>query len=42
MLQRFLEGWRLARDEDSLLRAARLIAEGTRAATLGWAELLDE
>jgi adenylate cyclase len=42
MLQRFLEGWRLARDDDSLIRAARLIAEGTRVATLGWAELLDE
>jgi len=42
MFERFLEGWRLARDDDSLLRAARLIAEGTRAATLGWAELLDE
>jgi adenylate cyclase len=42
MFQRFLEGWRLAQDDDSLLRAARLIAEGTRAATLGWAELLDE
>jgi adenylate cyclase len=42
MLQRFLEGWRLARDDESLLRAARRIAEGTRAATLGWTELLDE
>ena len=42
MFQRFLEGWRLAQDDDSLLRAARLIAEGTRAATLGWAEPLDE
>ena len=42
MLERFLEGWRLARDPDALLRAARLIAEGTRVATLGWAELLDE
>jgi predicted DNA-binding transcriptional regulator YafY/class 3 adenylate cyclase len=42
MWARFLEGWRLASDDDSLLRAARLIAEGTRAATLGWVELLDE
>jgi class 3 adenylate cyclase len=42
MFERFLEGWRLAEDDDSLLRAARLIAEGTRAATLGWAELIDE
>jgi adenylate cyclase len=42
MLERFLEGWRLAGEDDALLRAARLMAEGTRAATLGWAELLDE
>jgi adenylate cyclase len=42
MFERFLEGWRLARDDDSLLRAARLIAQGTRAAMLGWTELLDE
>jgi len=42
MWGRFLEGWRLAGDDDSLLRAARLVAEGTRAATLGWVELLDE
>jgi class 3 adenylate cyclase len=42
MFERFLEGWRLAPDEDSLLRAARLMAQGTRAALLGWAELLDE
>lgn len=41
MFERFLAGWQLA-DDDSLLRAARLIAEGTRAATLGWAELMDE
>ncbi len=41
MFERFLEGWRLA-DDDALLRAARLIAEGTRATTLGWAELVDE
>jgi len=42
MFERFLEGWRLAPDEDALLRAARLMAQGTRAALLGWAELLDE
>jgi adenylate cyclase len=42
MFERFLEGWRLAPDEDSLIRAARLMAQGTRAALLGWAELLDE
>jgi adenylate cyclase len=42
MLERFLRVWRSVPDEDSLLRAARLMAEGARAAMLGWAELLDE
>ena len=42
MLERFLQVWRSAPDEDSLLRAARLMAEGTRAAMLGWADLVDE
>jgi adenylate cyclase len=42
MFERFLDAWRLTGDDDSLLRAARLIASGTRAATLGWVELLDE
>jgi adenylate cyclase len=41
-LLRFLEGWSLAASDDTLIRAARLIAEGTRVATEGWAELLDE
>jgi class 3 adenylate cyclase len=42
MFERFLEGWRQAPDEDSLLRAARLMAQGTRTVLLGWTELLDE
>jgi adenylate cyclase len=42
MFERFLEGWQPAPDEDSLIRAARLMAQGTRAVLLGWAELLDE
>ena len=42
LLERFLQVWRSAPDEDSLLRAARLMAEGTRAAMLGWADLADE
>jgi adenylate cyclase len=42
LLQRFLEVWRLADDDETLLRAARLIAEGTRETALGWMELLDE
>jgi adenylate cyclase len=42
LLDRFLEVWRQAPDEDSLIRAARLMAQGTRAAMLGWADLVDE
>jgi adenylate cyclase len=41
-LRRFLEGWSLAPSDETVIRAARLIAEGTRMATLGWADLLDE
>lgn len=41
MLEQFLEGWQPAR-EDAPIRAARLVAEGTRVAMLGWADLLDE
>lgn len=42
LLMRFLEVWRLAPDDDTLLRAARLVAAGTRSSALGWMELLDE
>ena len=42
MLQRLLEGWRLAQDDDTVLRAARLFGEGTRLAMIGWIELLAE
>jgi class 3 adenylate cyclase len=42
MLEHFLEAWREAPDGDAMVRAARLLAQGTRAAMLGWAELLDE
>ena len=42
LLLSFLEAWRLAPDEETLMRAARLIAEGTRLTALGWTELLDE
>jgi class 3 adenylate cyclase len=38
----FVEGWGDAADEETLARAARLMAEGTRAITLGWSQLLDE
>ncbi|MGH8953252.1 MAG: adenylate/guanylate cyclase domain-containing protein [Acidimicrobiia bacterium] len=42
MFERFLDGWGRAPDPDSLIRAARLMAQGTRTAVLGWMELLDE
>jgi adenylate cyclase len=42
LLERFLDVWRPAPDPDAPLRAARLMAQGTRAAMLGWADLLDE
>lgn len=41
-LLRFLEGWGSAQSEETLIRAARLIAEGTRMVTLGWSDLIDE
>jgi class 3 adenylate cyclase len=42
MLEEFLRGWGAAADRETLARAARLMAEGTRAVTLGWSQLLDE
>ena len=42
LLERFLDAWAMAPDEDSLTRAARLMAQGARAATLGWMDLQDE
>ncbi len=42
ILERFLQLWRPTPDEDSPLRAARLMAEGARTAMLGWADLVDE
>jgi adenylate cyclase len=42
LFERFLDAWAQAPDEDSLLRAARLMAQGARAAMLGWMELQDE
>jgi adenylate cyclase len=41
LVERFLDAWSGAADE-ALVRAARLIAEGARIATLGWSQLLDE
>jgi adenylate cyclase len=42
LLERFLEVWAATPDEDSLIRAARLMAQGTRAVMLGWTDLMDE
>jgi adenylate cyclase len=42
LLERFLEAWELPPDDDSLLRAARLFAQGTRAIFLGWLDIMDE
>jgi adenylate cyclase len=42
MFERFLQVWRQAPDEDAPIRAARLMAQGTRAAMLGWTDLVDE
>jgi adenylate cyclase len=41
-IQQFLEGWRLAPSDETLIRAARLVAEGTHLATMGWAHLFEE
>jgi adenylate cyclase len=42
MFERFLEVWGRAPDDDSPIRAARLMAQGARAAMLGWVDLVDE
>src|SRR4029453_4351047 len=42
LFERFLDAWSMTPDEDSLIRAARLMAQGTRAAMLGWMDLQDE
>jgi Adenylate and Guanylate cyclase catalytic domain len=42
MFERFLEVWAATPDQDSLIRAARLMAQGTRAVMLGWTDLMDE
>jgi adenylate cyclase len=42
MFERFLDAWAMSPDEDSLFRAARLMAHGTREAMLGWMDLQDE
>jgi adenylate cyclase len=41
-MQRFLEVWEGARSNETLLRAARLVSEGTRMAAEGWFGLFGE
>ena len=42
LFERFLDVWAMSPDEDSVIRAGRLMAQGTRAAMLGWMDLQDE
>jgi adenylate cyclase len=42
LVREFLEAWRLAPEDQTLIRAARMAAEGTRMAAAGWPELFDE
>jgi adenylate cyclase len=42
LFEGFLDAWAMTPDEDSLIRAGRLMAQGTRAAMLGWMDLQDE
>ena len=42
LFERFLDAWSMTPDEDALLRAARLMAQGARAAMLGWVDLQAE
>lgn len=42
IFERFLDAWAMSPDEDSVIRAGRLMAQGTRAAMLGWMDLQDE
>jgi hypothetical protein len=42
LFERFLDAWAMAPDDETVLRAARLMAQGTRAAMLGWIDLQDE
>jgi adenylate cyclase len=42
LFSEFLRVWRLAQDDEAPTRAARLIGEGTRLATMGWSELFGQ
>ena len=42
LFERFLDAWAMSPDDDAPIRAARLMAQGARAAMLGWMDLQDE
>jgi adenylate cyclase len=42
LLEQFLRAWRLAADDETPIRAARLIGEGTRLQAEGWVALFQE
>jgi adenylate cyclase len=42
LFERFLDAWGPIPDDDAPIRAARLMAQGARAAMLGWMDLMDE
>lgn len=42
LLDQFLNGWRLAGNDETFVRAARLLGEGTRFAVAGWMDLFFE
>jgi len=42
MFRQFLDLWAGSQDDDTMLRAARLLADGARVAALGWVELVGE
>jgi class 3 adenylate cyclase len=42
LLEDFFRAWSLASDDETLIRAARLVGEGTRTAAMGWPDLFEE
>jgi adenylate cyclase len=42
LVRELVEAWHLAPEDQTLIRAARMVAEGTRMAAAGWPELFDE
>jgi adenylate cyclase len=42
LFDQFFRAWSLAANNETLIRAARLVAQGTRQAVVGWLELFEE